>query len=64
MAEEKRSYDTNEAAKILGVSKYTVRSLLAKKQLRGFRITKRLRISEEDLNKFIEGRKKDEDNRD
>jgi len=52
-AEPEKNYSAREAAEILGMSVFTVRELLKKNLLGGFRITRHWRIPESDLNRFM-----------
>lgn len=57
---KKEVYEAKEVAKRLGVSVYTIHGLLKSGQLHGYRITRRWRIDQADVEEFIERRKASE----
>ena len=56
-----KHYSTEEVSEILGISTYTIREYIRNGSLKGFKIGREWRISESDLQEFLDSKRNDTD---
>lgn len=54
-----KHYSTEEVSEILGISTYTIREYIRNGSLKGFKIGREWRISESDLQEFLDSKRND-----
>ena len=60
MKEENKLYNVDELCEILRVHFHTIRKLLISKELKGFKVGREWRVTQKDLEEYIENGKQHE----